>query len=126
MVLGVRTIPYLLTKFEEQEPNTKLLIPDSDIYLRSAEAGSSSSSSKVSIYSKFHNNIHASSQAEHEQNLYWRDDELTLLVLHSFLNGTKISSKFAFTSSMYIATTLSSSSSTGVSSPAVENTNPTR
>jgi hypothetical protein len=43
-------MPYLVTKFEEQEPNTKLLIPDSDIYLRSAVAGSSSSSTRVSIY----------------------------------------------------------------------------
>lgn len=44
------TARYLVRKFEENEPSTKLLIPFSDIYLRSAAAGLSSSNIKVSTY----------------------------------------------------------------------------
>lgn len=66
---STRMMPYLAMKFEEQEPNTKLVIPDSDTYLRSAAAGSSSSSTRVSIYRSSTINIHISLQGQDAQNL---------------------------------------------------------
>lgn len=40
-------------QFEKQEPKTKLLIPDSEAYLRSTVAGFLPSSTKVSTYNSF-------------------------------------------------------------------------
>lgn len=46
-------ITYLVIKFESSEPSTNIWTPDSEIKLRSAFAGLSSSSRKVSIYKIF-------------------------------------------------------------------------
>lgn len=121
MIIQVRMIKYRVTKLEEQEPKTRLLIPDPVTYLRSAVAGSSSSSSEVSTCRSYHYNIHtSSSQTQHNRTKLEREDNLTFLVFKSFLNGTKISSNFDFTSSTYVATIFLSSSSTGICSPAVK------
>lgn len=96
-------------QFKEEQPNTKLLVPDSERYLKSAAEGLSSDNTKVSIYKKnkeepfkYNHSVNINSirnEVEIEQ------EKITSLVLHSLLNGRKISSNFDFMSCIYMATT---------------------